>query len=79
MTDINLLEDERYAAGTISAAYVEAVAVAERGCWPSALLDQYPADPAHIAEYAKLARTEEGFRTWLDRYVYVQPVARAAE
>jgi glutaconate CoA-transferase subunit A len=79
VTDINLLEDERYAAGTISAAYVEAVAVAERGCWPSALLDQYPADPAHIAEYAKLARTEEGFRTWLDRYVYAQPVARAAE
>lgn len=79
VTDINLLEDERTAAGTISAAYVEAVAVAERGCWPSALLDQYPADPAHIAEYAKLARTEEGFRTWLDRYVYAQPVARAAE
>ena len=79
VTDINLLEDERYAAGTISAAYVEAVAVAERGCWPSALLDQYPADPAHIAEYAKLARTEEGFRTWLDRYVHAQPVARAAE
>ena len=23
--------------------------------------------------------TEEGFRTWLDRYVYAQPVARAAE
>lgn len=79
ITDINLLEDERYSAGTISAAYVEAVAVAERGCWPSALLDQYPADPAHIAEYAKLARTEEGFRTWLDRYVYGTEAAKAAE
>ena len=78
-TDINLLEDERFAAGTISAAYIEAVAVAERGCWPSALLDEYPSDPAHIAEYAKLARTEEGFGDWLARYVFRSPIARAAE
>lgn len=78
MTDINLLEDERYAAGTISAAYVEAVAVAERGCWPSAMLDEYPSDPAHIAEYARMAKTADGFQAWLDRYVYSQPTTRVA-
>ncbi len=83
-TDINLLEDERYAAGTISAAYVEAVAVAERGCWPSAMLDEYAADPAHIAEYARMAKTEDGFNAWLDRYVFAtqtapQAAAQAAE
>ena len=78
VTDINLLEDERLAAGTISATYIEAVAVAERGAWPSALLDEYPADPAHVTEYARMAKTEDGFRAYLDRFVFA-PAARAAE
>ncbi len=76
MFEGNLLEDERLAAGTISATYVEAVAVAERGAWPAALLDEYHADPAHYAEYARLAKTEDGFRTYLDRYV--RPAAAQA-
>ena len=65
----NLLEDERLAPGTISATYIEAVAVAARGAYPIALLDEYGTDSAHVAEYARLARTEDGFRTYLDRYV----------
>ena len=74
----NLMEDERLAPGTISGVYIEAFAVAERGAWPGGLLDEYPDDTAHLAEYARLARTEEGFRTYLDRYVYRRP-AEAAE
>lgn len=69
VVDGNLLEDERLAPGTISAAYVEAVAVAERGAWPSALLDEYEADPTHVAAYAKAARTASGFQAYLDEYV----------
>lgn len=65
----NLLEDERMAAGTISGVYVEAVAIAPRGAWPSALLDDYPADAAHLAEYAELARSDAGFADYLARYV----------
>ena len=61
ITQTDLLTDERLAPGTISATYIEAVAVAERGAWPLALLDEYPADAAHLAEYARLARSEEGF------------------
>lgn len=78
VVDANLLEDERLAAGTISATYIEAVAVASRGAWPLALLDEYPADPAHLSEYARLAKTEDGFRAYLDRFVFSRP-ARAAE
>ena len=74
----SLLEDERLAAGTIAATYVEAVAVAERGAWPLRLLDEYPADPAHLADYARLARTEDGFRAYLDRFVFAR-AAQAAE
>jgi glutaconate CoA-transferase subunit A len=69
VVDGNLLDDERLAPGTISATYVEAVAVAERGAWPVALLDEYGLDAAHFSEYARLAKTEEGFRTYLERHV----------
>ncbi len=65
----SLLEDERLAAGTISAVYIEAVAVAPRGAWPSGLLDEYEPDAAHLAEYAKLARSDAGFAEYLARYV----------
>ncbi len=73
----NLLEDERMAAGTINGVYVEAVAVAARGAWPSALLDEYPADAAHLMDYAKLARSADGFATYLATHV-LPDTARAA-
>ncbi|MBV8573837.1 MAG: CoA synthetase [Acetobacteraceae bacterium] len=73
LTGANLLEDERLAPGVISGTYIEAAAIAERGAWPIALLDEYGADSAHLAEYARLARTEEGFRTYVDHYVLNAP------
>jgi glutaconate CoA-transferase subunit A len=75
----DMLEDERLAPGCISGTYVEAVAVAERGAWPVALLDEYGFDAAHVAEYARLAKTEAGFREYLDRYVFNGPPARSAD
>ncbi len=74
----NMLEDERLAPGCISATYIESIAVAERGAWPVALLDEHPFDAAHVAKYARLAKTEAGFREYLDRYVFT-PRAAAAE
>lgn len=65
----NLLEDERLAPGTISGTYIDAIAVAERGAHPVALLDEYGFDADYIAAYARAARTEEGFRAWLAEHV----------
>lgn len=73
----DLLEDERLAPGVVSGLYVEAVAVAERGAWPGGLLDEYAPDGAHVADYARMARTEEGFRAWLDRHVFAREAAAA--
>ena len=70
IVDGNLLDDERLAPGTISGTYIEAVAVAERGCWPLALLDEYAADPAHLGEYAAAARSEADFAAYLARHVH---------
>ena len=78
IVDGNLLDDERLAPGTISATYIECVAVAGRGCWPVALLDEYGADAAHMRLYAQAARTEAGFRAYLAEHV-LAPSRAAAE
>ncbi len=67
--DGNLLDDPVLAAGTLPGFYVEAVAVAENGCWPLGLPDHYGADAAHLREYARLAGTAEGFARYLDEHV----------
>ncbi len=67
--DGNLLEDEQLAPATLSSLYVDAVAVAPRGAWPHAMTGEYPADEDHLAEYATMAATEEGFAAYLARYV----------
>jgi glutaconate CoA-transferase, subunit A len=43
--------------------------VAPRGAWPLPLPDHYAADDDHLAEYARLAATPDGFAAYLDRYV----------
>ena len=70
IVDGNLLDDPTLAAGTLPGFYVEAVAVAPRGAWPLPLPEHYGADVAHLAEYARLADTAEGFDKYLDMFVY---------
>ena len=73
--DGNLLDDPVLAAGTLPGFYVESIAVAERGAWPLGLPDHYGADAEHLAEYARLAATPEGFAEYLDKYVYEKRAA----
>ncbi len=75
----NFLEDERLASGAISATYVTATAVAERGARPAALLDEYGFDQAYVSDYARAAKTDDGFRAWLDREVFAAAAKVAAE
>ena len=70
--DGNLLDDPVLAAGTLPGFYVENIAVAERGAWPLGLPDHYSADAEHLAEYARMAATPEGFADYLDKYVYAR-------
>jgi glutaconate CoA-transferase subunit A len=71
----DLLHDPLLAAGTLPGFYVEAVAVAPRGAWPLPQPDHYGIDAEHLAEYARLAATPEGFAQYLDRYVYEKVAA----
>ena len=65
----DLLADERTAAGTIPALYVEAIAEAARGAWPLGLRGRYERDDAHLARYAEAAASEAGFARYLQEQV----------
>jgi glutaconate CoA-transferase subunit A len=73
--DGDLLADPILAAGTLPGFYIAAIALAPRGAWPLPLPDHYVADLDHLAEYARLAATPEGFARYLDRYVHDQRAA----
>jgi glutaconate CoA-transferase, subunit A len=73
--DGNLFDDPVLAVGTLGGFYLEMIAVEPRGSWPLALADHYAVDGAHLAEYARMAATADGFAAYLDRYVYAQRAA----
>jgi len=74
----DLLADETTAAGTLPALYVTAVAEAAEGCRPLGLVGHYPPDAEHIRAYVRQAATMEGFRDYLDRYVFEHAVRAAS-
>jgi glutaconate CoA-transferase, subunit A len=65
----DMLEDELLAPGVISAAYVTALAPAKRGAWPLGMPEVYDIDDAHLAHYARAARTREGFQRYIEEFV----------
>ncbi len=71
----DLLADERMAAGSLPSLYVTAIAHEPRGAWPLAFADRYPADAAHLREYARLAASDEGFGRYLTRHVLPRTAA----
>jgi len=66
----DMLADELLAPGVISATYITGVARAERGAWPLGIADVYGIDDAHLALYAKAAKTREGFEQYLEEFVW---------
>lgn len=71
----SLLDDEATAAGVLPSLYVEAIAEAPRGAWPLGLQDLYTGDDAELTRYAEAARTEAGFRAWLDGFLNLKSAA----
>jgi glutaconate CoA-transferase subunit A len=67
--DGDLLADDRWAAGTIPALYVTAVAEAKNGAWPVGLRGRYAADAAHLQRYVEMAQTAEGFRRYVEEHI----------
>jgi glutaconate CoA-transferase subunit A len=66
----DMLEDEILAPGCIGSVYVTAVAPAPRGAWPLGMPGAYGIDDAHVQVYARMAKTADGFRKYLDEFVW---------
>lgn len=66
----DMLEDELLAPGLISTVYITAAAPAARGAWPLGVAALYGMDDAHILRYARAAKTEAGFASYLDEFVW---------
>jgi len=73
IVDRNLLDDPVLAAATIPDLYVTKIAAAPRGAAPLALAGRYPADAETLMRYAQAAKTEEGFRAFLDEWLTIPP------
>jgi glutaconate CoA-transferase subunit A len=67
----DMLEDELLAPGCLSAIYVTAAAPSLKGAWPLGAPGMYDIDDAHLAAYAKAAKTQGGFDSYLKQYVLV--------
>jgi glutaconate CoA-transferase, subunit A len=67
--DGDLMAHKELSAGALANVYIDGVAVCERGAWPFHMGDDYPEDADNIRKYLQLARTEEGFRSYLDEHV----------
>ena len=54
----------------LSAIHVTALVVAPGGAHPTACRERYGIDAAHLTEYLGLAKSDETFRTYLERYAF---------
>ncbi len=75
IVDEDLLADPVIAAGTIPGLYITGIAEARNGAWPVGLPGCYPPDHTHLADYAAMARTEDGFADYMQQHILTAPAA----
>lgn len=64
--DEDLTIDPALGPGTIPGLYISSVAEAKQGAWPQGIPGGYGPDLEHLARYAQMAKTEEGYATYLN-------------
>ena len=69
ISERNLFDDPKLAPGLVPAIYVSRIALAKQGAWPIGLPEHYGADDAAIGRYVQSAKTEEGFRRFLNEWL----------
>jgi glutaconate CoA-transferase subunit A len=69
IVDGDLLSDPQTAAGTIPGLYITALAKAHNGAWPLGVPHFYERDTEHLAHYAEVALTQDGFNAYIDQWV----------
>jgi glutaconate CoA-transferase, subunit A len=75
ISEQNLFDDPKLVPGVVPAIYVSRVALAKHGAWPVGLTGEYGSDDAALSRYVQNAKTEEGFRRFLDEWLEESAVA----
>ena len=75
ISEHKLFDDPMMAPGVVPAIYVSHIALAKQGAWPIGLPEHYGPDDAAISRYVQSAKTEEGFRRFLDEWLGVAEAA----
>lgn len=70
ISETNLFDDERMAAGILPALYVSKICEYPNASWPLSFWYEGDEDGDHLATYVSMAKTEEGFEEYLDTYVF---------
>jgi glutaconate CoA-transferase subunit A len=65
ISEASLLDDEKLAAGVLPAMYVTALAEYKNAAWPTGLCAEYERDACEVENYARAARTPDGFRAYM--------------
>lgn len=69
ISERDLFDDPKLAAGVVPAIYVNRIAIANQGAWPIGLAEHYGSDDAAIGRYVQSAKTEEGFRRFVNEWL----------
>ena len=69
ISDRDLFADPVMAPGVVPAIYVNRIALAKKGAWPIGLPEHYGADDAALIRYVQSAKTEDGFRRFLEEWL----------
>ena len=69
ISEHDLFDDAALAPAVVPAIYVSRIALAKRGAWPIGLHGHYGSDDAAISRYVQSAKTEEGFRRFMDEWL----------
>lgn len=75
IVDGDLLADPELAPGTIPGLYVTALAEAKNGAWPLGVPHLYERDREHLALYAQMAASADGFDAYLNAWVLARDAA----
>jgi glutaconate CoA-transferase subunit A len=69
ISERDLFDDPKLAPGVVPAIYVSRIALAEQGARPIGLPGHYGSDDAAISRYVQSAKTEAGFRRFIEEWL----------
>lgn len=65
----DFFDNELKAASSLPSLYIDGISVSKNGAWPCGLTDYYDIDGHEMNKYAKAAKHQETFETYMDNFI----------